>query len=794
MKKPVNMSLSQNSVSFGKGFRKSGLKPAFSIKSKVAFPKTEVLGKPHIKYAALLFLLFFLLPAAVYSKSHERMQLAYHVENISDMNIFYIISFTYGRTVSGMIPVNSAFRILDFRHNPFPPRSHQKNLSGIESLSLFDETGSMFFIMDDIREDSFFTEAIRSTDHFLQIRQRDIELGRVRHLNMPGLDITGEGMQFLIDSSRMQHFAPVVSNGERKIDWEIEDGVLLRYLGTERNIVIPRGVTAIGNEAFRGSRVISVEIPDTVVSIGAMAFYASRSLESINLPDSIVQIGAEAFSRTASLRFIRLPANLREISPGLFAGSGLWEVELPENLVNIGDIAFAGCVSLRNIVIPHGVVSIGHQAFRSNWAMRSVVIPGTVKEMGDNIFIMCKALESVTIGHGLRRIGHSMFAQCISLVSINLPSSVEVIGGSAFFECINLVSVKMSGVRLIERHAFWGCRSLRDITFPETLTRIEERAFAITPLANIELPKNFSCLGENIFWMGRIQNIKVHQDNPYFASFDGVLFDKNFTSLVLYPSGRTDYEYHIPESVIAIGPNAFFESNLHRVHFPEGLQRIEYGAFMFNRNLAAIELPKSLVYLGPRAFEYNRSLEEVIIPPGIREIKYQTFSRCINLRSVILPPNLERIGEHAFSGTGFTTITLPENLVYIGERAFSSSSLQQIIIPPKIREIRAQVFTLNRALTDISLPSDLEIIGHGAFHSNAFTTIELPSNLRIIGQGAFSNNSNLRYLVIPDSVEEIGSGVFNRSNNIEQISLSSSTSIDIEAFPRSIRRVIVFRD
>jgi hypothetical protein len=135
---------------------------------------------------------------------------------------------------------------------------------------------------------------------------------------------------------------------EKKTEFHIEDGVLLRYQGYENHIVIPEGVTAIGDWAFYGSSLRSVSIPDTVVSIGENAFALCAYIETVEIPPSVLRIASFAFYRCKNLRTVMMADNVRSIGGCAFKECGwLQTVRISEKILKIGQEAFACCPSLQ---------------------------------------------------------------------------------------------------------------------------------------------------------------------------------------------------------------------------------------------------------------------------------------------------------------------------------------------------------------------------------------------------------------------------------------------------------------
>ena len=180
----------------------------------------------------------------------------------------------------------------------------------------------------------------------------------------------------------------------------IKRNVLLSYDGEDENVVIPDGVTTIGNGSkmpFYQKKVVSVKIPDTVTSIGAYGFFACDTLQEIYIPDSVVSIGDHAFRQCTSLKSVAIPDSVSCIERECFwSCTGIEEVKLPKNLKFIEEKAFSGCISLRSVVIPEGTEVIDDCAFWGDESLESITIPASVKRIGEMAFADCNNLTIYT--------------------------------------------------------------------------------------------------------------------------------------------------------------------------------------------------------------------------------------------------------------------------------------------------------------------------------------------------------------------------------------------------------------
>ncbi len=127
-------------------------------------------------------------------------------------------------------------------------------------------------------------------------------------------------------------------------DFEVKNGTLIKYHGNDRNVVVPEGIVAIGESAFKNNdSLVSAELPSSLCRIDQFAFAGCINLSSINLPDSITKICSFAFSSCYKLTLLKK--------------------ELPQSLVDIGQEAFSNCSLITELVFPSKLVSIGARAF-----------------------------------------------------------------------------------------------------------------------------------------------------------------------------------------------------------------------------------------------------------------------------------------------------------------------------------------------------------------------------------------------------------------------------------------------
>lgn len=199
----------------------------------------------------------------------------------------------------------------------------------------------------------------------------------------------------------------------------------------------------------------TVEISNTVTSIGNSAFHDLSTLTSVTIPSSIRFIGEDAFSYCSALTSITIPNSVTSIGERAFEGSGLISVTIPNSITYIKGGVFSRCTSLTTITIPNSVTGIGYFAFGCCSALASVEIPSGVTTIDREAFSHDTALSSLYIPNTVTNIWEGAFSGCSALTSIAIPNSVTTISSCAFADCKNLKELVLGeGLRHIGAGAF----------------------------------------------------------------------------------------------------------------------------------------------------------------------------------------------------------------------------------------------------------------------------------------------------------------------------------------------------
>ena len=592
-----------------------------------------------------------------------------------------------------------------------------------------------------------------------------------------------------------------------------------------------------------------VTIPDTVTTIYYEAFLNCPMLKEVTIPASVKEISNRAFGYLRSgydenynaiytkvdgfkINYTKNTEGHYYAADNGFTDEGCLKTYITDmgEVDTIGISRFAGS-NVTSFVIPEEidgqkVVAIDSEAFIHSPMLKEVTVPSSVTYIGEHalgytysaIKESYEKTEGFTINFEKNSEAHRYAAvngftdeeylvtgeyyygdeECVTInkyyggkENVVIPKEIggkKVIGieSDAFLDNKNIKSVIIpDGVQFIYSQAFFGCTSLDEVTIPESVINIGEKAFGYYENDDYETVKKD----------GFVINYAKNSAGHLYATRNG------FSD----------------ESCMLIESDEFgkylrgYAGNDASVVIPDGVTYIDNESFKDCDKLTKVTIPSSVDYIGYNAFDGCASLETVIIPDGVTTIGYKAFFGCTSLKNVTIPKNVTNIGAYAFGYyeqednpeymkvdgfkidyvkgseahyyayvNGFTdegglfvsywtdegvvirkyagndtSCTIPsvvdgKKVVGISDAAFKDcTTLKSVVIPEGVTGIMSEAFKGCTSLNKVVLPSTLDNVDNGAFaNCPSLKEVTVPSGVGYIGDNAFGycwDSENFEY-------------------------------------------------
>ena len=532
---------------------------------------------------------------------------------------------------------------------------------------------------------------------------------------------------------------------------------------TIRVVTIKQGTKLI-EKAFKNlSSIRSIDLPNTITSVGSESFAGCASLQNItNLPTNLVKINASTFDGCTSLNEDVITSlinpNLKVIEQKAFAGcTKLTKIDLPNTIISIGVGAYDGCTGVTEVILPF--IGSGYKYDSKTLAISEF----NEDELFGYIFnangvgdtTNSKTLDSVRIVTitGSYAVPENAFVNWKNLTSINLPNDVTTIGAYAFKDCSSLESMSLpTSLTSLGMNAFQNCTSLKNVQLPTGLTELVDDTFRnCTSLKEIDLT-HVTSLGKNVLYgCDRQINIKINSTNQVYQVIDGSLYtaddERGMRELVYYVPRTTienklEDSFTVSDKVSVIRAGAFANpTSLKTLVIPSTVEKIESGALVNVTSLTSITVP----FIGSMPegtigrdesfeciFAINLPEELEVTVLNCTEVPSLAFMNSIIIKKItILDTNLKTIGSYAFAGcTNLSEIELPNGITSIEEYAFLGCV--------------------------------------------KITALQIPNSVKVLGDYALADCSNIESINIPDELENLGVGVFRSWSALKKIEIDEA--------------------
>ncbi|MBQ0003825.1 MAG: leucine-rich repeat protein [Treponema sp.] len=527
-------------------------------------------------------------------------------------------------------------------------------------------------------------------------------------------------------------------------------------------------------------------------SLPDSCFLYCSSISQITLPESVTTIGAMAFDGCSSISQITLPESVTTIGSSVFENcSSLSQITLPEGVTTVGHHAFFNCNSLTKIKIPKGVTIINACIFDGCSSLSQITLPEVVTKIEDDAFFGCSSLSKITLPEGVTTIGRSAFKGCSLLSQIMLPESVTTIGEEAFFNCSSLTEIKIpfnvtsigdDDIPLYPFSSFIGCTGLTKVTAPCRFKDKENfnKCFGDQyPKINFEWEHSFT--GENSTC--DCGEAKTGFEEGSCGTNAKFTFVYKTGLLTITGSGKVTKSGTLTvEGTSTPSSNVFgtFADKIKTVTIDDAITDVDTDLFSYFSNLTTVTAPCTI--------QKNAGIDESKLKEITWHHKYENHGKNCNCgkggeqksstnqcpNSTVICTYYDKEKLAIYSGTGELTMFSMPDPGMVDEFFDKLCDTEIIEICDGVTKIGANAFDFMSRIKEVKMSDTVTSIESGAFSvygKSYLAKITLSKNLTEIGSSAFSGCTSLENIVIPDSVETIGYGAFSGCTSLKTVTI-----------------------
>ena len=499
-------------------------------------------------------------------------------------------------------------------------------------------------------------------------------------------------------------------------DFYISGRILVRYMGNEEQISIPKEVKIIGERCFFGNeRLKTVLCPDGLLEIREEAFSGCVALQNIVLPPGLRRVEREAFAECKKLLKCNIPASIEYI--GEYAFRRCFMLKSFENRPENAEIHPYAFYRADNFPQPDEKNRKADNAIKydinehDKKSLKNLKLTGTEK-IGNYEYAFCPELEEIYIDAPECMIGQNAFSNCPKLKKAVLK--VKELGKAAFSYCRNLSELSLSSVSVLPTECFAGCYSLKKFDANE-ITRMDARCFdECIGLDSFDF-SGIRIIGDRAFErcvsLERAELDRVECGYHAFADCSGLKSVK-FTDNTVFKSnvftGCTQIKSFTYDSV-KYEFSKFSDSLNHTANpYPEPVREVISSVY------SCFEITERTVLTA-----YHNDAEKVTIPEDITEIGQDVFREHMRLEEINIPESVRLFGSHAFSMTKWLAVQKEKSETVIVNNVLLDGAMckGRVIIPDFVKRIASWCFAGNTGITELVIPSERIIVESLSFRN-----------------------------------------------------------------------------
>lgn len=570
-------------------------------------------------------------------------------------------------------------------------------------------------------------------------------------------------------------------------DFQLNNGTLVRYLGTAQAVSIPATVNRIGEEAFVDCTTLKrISFKGEVEEFAFQAFAGCRELTDFIIPDSVLKIGNGCFANCSKIESIHIGKGLRDIGIGAFAGmESLKKITVDKD--NPYFTVEDGCLYSKDKTV---LVAMAPVREKATYAM-----PSTVKEIKPYAFWGCNSIKNLSISNTIEVIPAYAFSNCKSLQGVSIPYSVYTIELMAFSDCINLETVAI----------------------PPSVAQIHETSFDGCPKMNIVADIGTAAYKYYQNWLKTHSNQNEYEDtgNQDYADeeeteddgsgagFNQEVFGQSFivgnqafvfidNAAPVYGHDKNEVQNEDAGETVSPTPEEELKPSEDKsFDIPKftvvGETLLADKAYYQSQSMQNFEIPEGITHIGEFAFARS-NLTQITIPEGVTEIGYAAFYHCDDLRYIEIPKTVTTIAAEAFAETKWMNNYLTggsDDFLIVGDGILLAyrGNDANVTIPAEVKKIGPYVFKDHIELVQVNLPENLREIGEGAFKGcYSLETINGGEYVTTIKDAAF-DGCNVGTVHFGPNVKSIGLGVVDFTNTNKSVSTKVAVFDSREMLP-----------
>jgi len=435
-------------------------------------------------------------------------------------------------------------------------------------------------------------------------------------------------------------------------------------------------------------------------------------------------------------------------------------------------------------------------------SVTTINLPEGLTKIGDYAFYGCH-MASLSIPDSVTSIGFRAISVCPNLLSITIPDNVTTIGTWSFCSCTKLNSITFGHGLTTIPNAFEDCTSLTTITFPNNIQEIAYAAFRnCTGLISVYIPASVTTMGDNAFTgCTGLTHVYIEDLTAWCnIDFGGVSGNPLSYAHNLYLNSELVTDLVIPDGINRIDDGAFCNATcLTSVTIPASVKEVGQAAFSGCTNLQGVYISDLAAWCDIN-FRYQNSganplrlahnlylngqlITDLVIPEGVDSIKLNAFSDLQCITSLSISKSVKYINGDAFSRcTNLLTILynakrcedLPNGQIGFRDGGSYVPPISSVIFGNEVERIPASLFRDLSNITELVIPSNVKEIGELGFYGcSGLQKVTFENGIEKIGNYSFYQCSKIDSIVIPNSVTQIGMYAFYGCSSVKYASISN---------------------